>query len=121
MYNPRMISGVNAECLGIVFCGLENKSTGLVGMLTYSSLGLTPRILPDSYYDEEESEAGTDLQRMPPSDETESAFVGNKKSHVFHRSTCSYASSMNEKNKVEFTTRDEAIENGYTPCSKCNP
>lgn len=118
MNNPRMISGVNAECLGLKHCGWHS----CVGYdaLTYSSLGLTPRILPDSYY-EEEVEASAVVQRSLPSDDVESLYIGNKNSHVFHRSTCSSASSMSEKNKVAFSSREEAIDAGYKPCGKCNP
>lgn len=83
-------------------------------------LGLTPRVLPDSYY-EEESEVGMEPQRLLSSDDVESTFIGNKKSHVFHRSTCSSANTMSDKNKVLFTSRDEAIDAGYFPCGKCNP
>ena len=121
MLNPRMISRVNARCLGIEPCGKDScKQTTA---LTYTMLGLTPRTLPDEYYAEEEIEMDTETLpvRSLPSDDIESEYVGNKKSHVFHRSTCSSAQSMSEKNKVEFSSRDEAIDAGYTPCGKCNP
>ena len=121
MHNPRMISGVNAECLGLKHCRWD--SCIKTSHLTYTSLGLTPRELPSSYYAEEEEEMSTASMpdRSLPSDDVESVYIGNKKSHVFHRSTCSSASSMSEKNKVEFSSRDEAIEEGYKPCGKCNP
>ena len=48
-------------------------------------------------------------------------YVGNKNSHVFHLPTCSGAKSMSEKNRVELKSRDEAIAQGYTPCSMCDP
>ncbi len=49
------------------------------------------------------------------------AYIGNKSSHIFHYADCPGVKSMSEKNKVEFDTREEAIEAGYTPCSSCNP
>jgi beta-lactamase superfamily II metal-dependent hydrolase len=49
------------------------------------------------------------------------AYIGNKNSHVFHRSDCSGASTMSEKNKVAFDSREDAIRQGYTPCGVCNP
>jgi len=115
-----MISGVNAECLGMKHCGWNScKKTS---PLTYSSLGLTPRELPAEYYAEEEEMSVASMpDRSLPSYDIESAYVGNKKSHVFHRSTCSSASSMSEKNKVAFSSREEAIDAGYKPCGKCNP
>ena len=48
-------------------------------------------------------------------------YVGNKSSGVFHYASCSGAETMNEKNRVEFSTRQEAIKAGYTPCSSCKP
>lgn len=118
MSNPRMISGVNAESLGLKHCGWNSCNS--YDALTYSSLGLTPRVLPDSYYEEVNEESAA-IQRSFPSDDIEVSYVGNKNSHVFHNSTCSSASSMSEKNKVAFSSRDEAIDAGYKPCGKCNP
>ena len=34
---------------------------------------------------------------------------------------CSSVDDMKEKNKVEFYSRDEAINQGYEPCKRCNP
>lgn len=48
-------------------------------------------------------------------------YIGNKNSHIFHYATCSGAKSMNEKNKIEFETREAAVNAGYKPCSTCNP
>ncbi len=53
--------------------------------------------------------------------EVEIGYVGNKNSHVFHYATCTGAMSMSEKNRVEFSTREEAIKEGYTPCASCEP
>ena len=49
------------------------------------------------------------------------AYIGNKNTKKFHRSTCSSVNAMNESNKVGFKTRTEAISAGYTPCKNCNP
>lgn len=127
MYNPRIISRVNAECLGIEHCR-RNTCSNYSDLLTYSSLGLKPRILPDEYYlAEEELAANSFLDEMDipsrslPSDDKEVVYIGNKNSHVFHLNTCDSVENMKEKNKVIFLTRDEAIEKKYKPCSKCNP
>lgn len=48
-------------------------------------------------------------------------YIGNKKSLRFHYPTCRSVSQMNEKNKVEFHSREEAIDRGYRPCGDCNP
>lgn len=127
MYNPRMISRVNAICLGIEACGKDTCRK--TSPLTYSSLGLTPRILPEKYYI---SMDNTDFQLVTNiSDDTaversykgdkESIYIGNKNSHIFHLNTCNSVKSMSENNKIEFQTRNEAINNDYKPCSRCNP
>ncbi len=48
-------------------------------------------------------------------------YIGNKSSKKFHSSECSGVENMSENNKVEFYSRDEAINSGYTPCKQCNP
>ena len=35
--------------------------------------------------------------------------------------SCSSVNKMSEKNKVFFSSRDEAINQGYVPCKRCNP
>lgn len=52
----------------------------------------------------------------------EQTYILNTNSHVFHLPDCSGVSSMSEKNKEEFHgSRDELIDDGYKPCSRCNP
>jgi len=51
----------------------------------------------------------------------ESQYIGNKNSKRFHLPTCRSVTQMSEKNKIEFSSREEAIKNGYTPCGDCNP
>ena len=48
-------------------------------------------------------------------------YIGNKNSHIFHLPECSGVKSMSEKNKVSFSTREEAVNADYKPCSTCNP
>lgn len=55
----------------------------------------------------------------PPAGSSHEAYIGNVRSHAFHRSTC--ASLPAEHNRVYFTSRDDAIRQGYHPCGRCNP
>lgn len=48
-------------------------------------------------------------------------YVGNSNSGKFHHSSCKSVKKMSEKNKVFFSSRDEAINQGYVPCKICNP
>lgn len=49
------------------------------------------------------------------------SYVGNANTGKFHVSSCSSVSKMSEGNKVYFSSRDEAINQGYVPCKRCNP
>ena len=44
-------------------------------------------------------------------------FIGNRNSKAFHSPDCTGLPS--ERNRVEFSTYDEAIAAGYTPCAGC--
>lgn len=49
----------------------------------------------------------------------EYSYVGNLNSHVFHTTDCS--SLPAEENRIYFTSREEAVTNGYTACGRCKP
>ena len=44
-------------------------------------------------------------------------YIGNKNSKKFHTPDCS--SLPSEKNRIEFSSYDEAIDAGYSPCGSC--
>lgn len=54
-------------------------------------------------------------------EDTEKLYIGNKRSRVFHRPSCSYAQKVSERNRIVFRHRKDAIEIGYTPCRQCRP
>ena len=62
-----------------------------------------------------------------PSDKQEnkppinSTYVGNKNTHKFHYSHCKSAEDMKVSNRVELNSREDAINQGYKPCKRCNP
>lgn len=49
------------------------------------------------------------------------SYVANANTGKFHVSSCSSVSKMSEGNKVFFSSRDEAVNQGYVPCKRCNP
>lgn len=49
------------------------------------------------------------------------SYVANANTGKFHVAGCDSVSKMSEKNKVFFSSRDEAINQGYVPCKRCNP
>lgn len=48
-------------------------------------------------------------------------YIGNANSHKFHYPTCPSCDKIAEKNIVYFSSRDDAINQGYVPCKNCNP
>lgn len=63
------------------------------------------------------SSAGTGSRR--PEGYSSDKYIGNKNSHKFHRSTCSYLPDAD--NQKTFSSREAAISAGYEPCKRCNP
>ena len=47
----------------------------------------------------------------------EGTYIGNKNSKKFHKPSCK--SLPAEKNRVYFSSREEAVENGFSPCGLC--
>ncbi len=48
-------------------------------------------------------------------------FVASKNSKVFHTADCPHAKRINEENRVEFQTVQEAMGTGRRPCKTCRP
>lgn len=45
-------------------------------------------------------------------------YIGNRRNNSFHYSTCQYA-PRNPAKRVEFRSREEALNNGFSPCNTC--
>ncbi len=48
-------------------------------------------------------------------------YLGNKKSHKFHRPDCPYAQNISPLNLVIFKTKWDAFFQGFSPCRSCRP
>jgi micrococcal nuclease len=53
--------------------------------------------------------------------ETESSYIGNKRTYLLHRSSCRLVSKISDKNRIIFRSRMDAIKIGYSPCKECKP
>ena len=119
--------------MGIISCGVNNKyghpheetlsilrdagvdvyRTDLQGTITIGSDGQnytvgTENFVPDSQLNPTDPAASSTAQQ---------AYIGNVNSKKFHLPTC--ANLPAEKNQILFSSYDEAIAAGYTPCSSC--
>lgn len=54
-------------------------------------------------------------------DNASASYCANKNSKVFHKSNCSSVKTMKEENKYISSNRQTLINEGYTPCKRCNP
>lgn len=50
-----------------------------------------------------------------------STYVASAKTDKFHRPDCEWAQKISGSNKITYSSRDQAIAAGKTPCSVCNP
>jgi micrococcal nuclease len=53
--------------------------------------------------------------------DTETSYLGNKRSYAFHRPSCKSVDKIPEKSKIIFRSRADAIKIGYIPDKMCNP
>lgn len=74
-----------------------------------------PNDSPERAATDGEAESGP----APSEPAAEQTFIGNVNSHVFHRPSCTGLPA--EKNRVLFSSREDALDSGYTPCGRCNP
>lgn len=48
-------------------------------------------------------------------------YVGSVNSNKFHYPSCGYANNIRSYNMITFSSRSQAFNAGYSPCSRCNP
>jgi phosphatidylserine/phosphatidylglycerophosphate/cardiolipin synthase-like enzyme len=53
--------------------------------------------------------------------QVKNAYLGHKGTKKLHLPSCRWASKIKPENKIEFSTRQEAIDKGYIPCKVCKP
>lgn len=49
------------------------------------------------------------------------SYIGNKNTKKFHRPDCGSAKQIAQKNVISFSSREEAVNQGYQPCKRCKP
>ena len=119
--------------MGVISCGVNNKyghpheetlsilrdagvdvyRTDLLGTITVSSDGQNYTVATEHF--------ATDAELNPTdpaaSSTAQQAYIGNVNSKKFHLPTCPNLPA--EKNQILFSSYQEAVEAGYTPCSSC--
>lgn len=49
------------------------------------------------------------------------SYIGNSNTHKFHYPYCSSVKEIKSNHIVNFNNREQAVNNGYVPCKRCNP
>lgn len=52
---------------------------------------------------------------------SETAYIGNMNTKKFHRFNCASVNDINANNKISLSSREEAVDEGYKPCGRCDP
>ena len=59
---------------------------------------------------------------VPTKEEAEKVvFVGSRKAEKFHKPNCRYVDQINEVNLVTYSSYEDAVKRGKSPCSVCKP
>lgn len=66
------------------------------------------------------ADQNADIQTHETQEEiSEETYIGNKNSKKFHIPSCNTLPA--EKNRIYFSSRDKAVDSGFSPCSNCHP
>ena len=103
--------------MGVISCGVNNK----YGHPHEETLSILRDAGVDVYRTVRTDKTATDAERNPTdpaaSGTAQQAYIGNVNSKKFHLPTCPNLPA--EKNQILFSSYDEAVAAGYTPCSTC--
>ena len=93
--------------------GVDVYRTALQGTITIGSDGQNYTVGTEHFAEDAQ------LNPTDPaaSSTAQQAYIGNVNSKKFHLPSCSNLPA--EKNQILFSSYDEAVEAGYTPCSSC--
>ena len=121
-----VVSGITIEAYSIEDSGngicfyvyIYNVQPGIV--IDYAS-GESTRD-PDYVNDDQDIEVMVDKSLPQTEEYPENSYVLNINTHKFHYPTCASVADMAEKNKrISTENREQIIEQGYSPCKRCNP
>lgn len=101
--------------------GVEVLRTDELGDIYCTSDGTEVTFSYGEYHKDSDTSAA-EIEEPQQPDTISETYILNTNSHKFHRPDCSSASQISDANREEYTgTREELIEQGYTPCGYCKP
>lgn len=101
--------------------GVEVLRTDELGDIYCTSDGSEVTFSYGEYHKNADTSAA-EIEEPQQPDTISETYILNTNSRKFHRPDCSSASQISDANREEYTgTREELIEQGYTPCGYCKP
>lgn len=101
--------------------GVEVFRTDELGDIYCTSDGSEVTFSYGEYHKDADTSAA-EIEKPQQPDTISETYILNTNSLKFHRPDCSSASQISDANREEYTgTREELIEQGYTPCGYCKP
>lgn len=101
--------------------GVEVFRTDELGDIYCTSDGSEVTFSYGEYHKDSDTSAA-EIEEPQQPDTNSETYILNTNSRKFHRPDCSSASQISDANREEYTgTREELIEQGYTPCGYCKP
>lgn len=101
--------------------GVEVLRTDELGDIYCTSDGTEVTFSYGEYHKDSDTSAA-EIEEPQQPDTISETYILNTNSRKFHRPDCSSASQISDANREEYTgTREELIEQGYTPCGYCKP
>lgn len=64
---------------------------------------------------------GVDVEELERLGKKNIRFIGSRTTHIFCFPTCADARRIREENRAHFRDADDALEDGFRPCRKCQP
>lgn len=101
--------------------GVEVLRTDELGDIYCTSDGTEVTFSYGEYHKDSDTSA-VEIEEPQQPDTISETYILNTNSRKFHRPDCSSTSQISDANREEYTgTREELIEQGYTPCGYCKP
>lgn len=101
--------------------GVEVFRTDELGDIYCTSDGTEVTFSYGEYHKDSDTSAA-EIEEPQQPDTVAATYILNTNSRKFHRPDCSSAFQISDANREKYTgTREELIEQGYTPCGYCKP
>lgn len=111
----------NETLAKLASAGVEVLRTDELGDIYCTSDGTEVTFSYGEYHKDSDTSAA-EIEEPQQPDTISETYILNTNSRKFHRPDCSSASQISDANREEYTgTREELIEQGYTPCGYCKP